>query len=61
VSAQDLARDLKQREQQHLKAKGITRAQLMQSVGYAEGYGVGVARRLAGCGKTRILMSGRDE
>jgi hypothetical protein len=43
-----LVRDLKQREHEYLKAKGITRTQLMQSAGYAEAYGAGVARRLAG-------------
>jgi len=44
----DLVRDLKQREQEYLRTKGITRTELMQSAGYADGYGVGVARRRAG-------------
>jgi hypothetical protein len=48
MSAEDLVREHQRRTQEYLKAKGITRTQLMQSAGYAEGYGVGVARRLAG-------------
>ena len=48
MTAQDLVRDLKRREQEYLKAKGITRTQLMQSARYTEAYGAGVARRLSG-------------
>jgi hypothetical protein len=48
MTIRDLVRDLKQREKDYLKANGITRTQLMQSAGYAEGYGAGVSRRLAG-------------
>jgi hypothetical protein len=48
MSAEGLVRDYQRREQQYLKAKVITRTQLMQWAGYAEAYRVGVARRLAG-------------
>jgi hypothetical protein len=48
VTARDLVRDLQQREQEYLTEKGITATQLRQSAGYAEGYGAGGARRLAG-------------
>jgi hypothetical protein len=48
MNAEDLVREHKRREQEHLKSRGITRTQLMQSASYAKAYGVGVARRLAG-------------
>jgi len=48
MSAEDLVRGYQRRTQEYVKAKGITRTQLTESAGYAEGYGVGVARRLAG-------------
>ena len=47
-SVQDLVREYKRREREYLKAKGITYTQFMQTPEYAGGYGVGVARRLAG-------------
>jgi hypothetical protein len=48
MSAEGLVRDYQRREQEYLKAKGITPTQLMQSPEYAEAYALGVARRLAG-------------
>jgi hypothetical protein len=41
-------KDLIDEYEQTMRKYGITRGALVQSPGYAEGYGVGVARRLAG-------------
>ena len=40
MSAEDLVRGYQRRTQEYVKAKGITRTQLTESAGYAEGYGV---------------------
>jgi len=46
MTAADLAREVEQRCAADMKAKGVTITAYRQSPGYAEGYAVGMMRRL---------------
>ena len=48
MKVQDLVREIRRQRDDYLQAKGLTVAEFMQSPSYAAGYGLGLARRLAG-------------
>jgi hypothetical protein len=57
MKVQDLVREIKHQRDDYLQARGLTVTEYMQSPGYAAGYGVGLAGRLAGKKPTLNILA----
>jgi hypothetical protein len=53
----NLVREIKHQRDDYLQANKLTVTEFMQSSGYAAGYGVGLARRLAGKKPTLNILT----